>query len=288
MADIHLGEGEVGHELFAELLPLHQCVNNFLRDASCTPDDTAATLTKASQWSNKTLEIYCWNLGWMFITKILDIPALHLWHKRLLQLMYAIQKRPAPRGEKSDFWFDLPSFFGQLDELTNWRGLLDCDNVDSDPLFTAAEWASVNSFESLWYNDQTLPVAYEDVHGYEFYGPHPLRGLVSLRTALEITLKHISLDQAVPGAAVWIVNAGRKFHERCRLNKALSRYCTGSRRRHEIHDELYKGDGTFNLDRWRFWKSRWYDIQSDETLEDSTRQWASRAHEVMQSIRTVK
>ncbi|ETS76988.1 hypothetical protein PFICI_10862 [Pestalotiopsis fici W106-1] len=280
MAEVQLGEGDPSHELYAELLPVYQCVNNFLRDTSCTADDTAATLTDASQWSQKTLEVYCWDLGWIWVSKILEIPALHPLLKRLIQLLYAIQKRPAPRGEDSDFWFCLPRFFGQLNELNSWRGLYDCVVDDPKDLYTAGEWASVNSFQSLWYNDQPLPVACEDVEGYSFFSPHPQHGLGMLRTALEITPKHVSLNQVVPAAAVWIVNAGRKFHERCRLNKDLGADRI-SRRPYQVPDEFYKGEDTYNLDRWKFWKSRFGELQNDETLEESTRQWAARAYTAM-------
>ncbi len=102
-------------------------------------------------------------------------------------------------------------------------------------------------------------------------------GIWSLREALERRISPNSiqvLDGAVPGAAQWILRAGRLIRE---SDEELGQIALGG--------TLFRnGKPGFSRERWEFWKARFRWVQNQQGLRKSTTDLARQAAEVMERL----
>ncbi|KAI0132843.1 hypothetical protein BJ170DRAFT_615544 [Xylariales sp. AK1849] len=274
--DPKLGELDPSHAEYSESQPIFQIVNNYLRDPKEAPANPAKLLTRPSNWATSTLQLYSFRLFGVVLLKVLEIPAQHPWQERLVNLLHQIQRQPGPNGQDRDFWFWLPTFFGQINEDENSRGLYEKPEGDLPPnLYTPTQWLNLHAFKALWYSSQLE----EDDDGPR-ERLHPNQGLIALRETVELPRRLETLNQNVPSAAAWILIANKKLRGRCRksMNLGKRNVC---RLQSEIPIELYKGPDTWNEERWAFWKERFATLGNDDHLDPHVRSWAVKASEAM-------
>ena len=106
---------------------------------------------------------------------------------------------------------------------------------------------------------------------------------ISLMQAIEVPCQTFEQRQRalifVPPAATWVLIAGNKIYELCKIDHDRQDGAPGST---PIGDEWLWGKGRgYSLGRWGLWKSRFGDIATAQGLNDSVKEIAARARSEM-------
>ncbi|KAI0167335.1 hypothetical protein BJ166DRAFT_231801 [Pestalotiopsis sp. NC0098] len=260
--------------------PIEKTTNGYLLGQEGTPDHVAELITQVhgEYAHNEGIDYYSEVVLGMLASKVQEIPPGHPAQERLIALLQAIQRRPAPDIKPSTYWQWLPGFFGYLHE--NETGFAPYEREEDEydhgmwTMLSAGQWLNHHAFKASWYMSQP-----PDFTPGPFSRVHPNTALVHMYQTVELPRKLKTLNDNIPAAAVWFVVAGSKLRERCRNNMVV----TGINYRipSEIPIQLYKGPDTWNEDRWAFWKERFAALGDDERLTLDARQWASRAARAM-------
>lgn len=275
----NLTGGNPDNPTFEYTQSLTRTLSHYLHHPDEPPRRTAKLLTQVNNPNKDKLADHCWLLFHVLLGAALDVPAFHPAQQRLITLIQTIQHEPAPECKGPSFWCQLPHILGLLHE---WRCQywalepIGSDDIDSEPVFTAAEILNLSTFKALWC---AAPPPNHSRGNYTHVGPS--WGLWQICLTLEVPRSPEALAKNVPGVAVWFMIAGDKLRTLCRDNAE----CGFSRARAPFRpDELYKGPDSWNADRWTFWRQRLDDISKDNQLDAETRQWAARGFGAMAPI----
>lgn len=202
-------------------------------------DEAAKELTSAAATSRAEEDLA---RLWGFITDA--ALALPDQQDKLIELLTAIKRLP-PGGAVD--WSRLPGFASDIRD--RW------DVPEDDPL--RPEYTKLN----IWAARITKSGLVDLKH----------MAIWSLREALESQpAPNVKLDALVPGAAQWMIQAGRLV--------SRSQGVTGPEGR---AGPLFEGRPGFSEERWIFWKGRFRWIQVQERLQAQTKELAKRAEQAM-------
>ena len=82
-------------------------------------------------------------------------------------------------------------------------------------------------------------------------------------------------EMYVPPAATWVLLAGERIYELCKVDHERKDGVPGST---PDNEEWLWGKGTgYSLGRWAFWKNRFSEIETTQKLKDSVKDIAARA-----------
>lgn len=165
-------------------------------------------------------------------------------------------------------WKDYPTFAAEQGESFDYKhryGVKQCPDGDR---WSVEEWTSINAFLALLVQD-VLSGEGGNTFGFDESGLSCLRYVLELRRDAE------ELDENVPAAAVWIINAGTYFEGHAGL-ELYSWWQAGTRHAKDEIDE-YNGPDGLSGERWGFWKMRWGKIAVRDDVKEGTREWARAA-----------
>ncbi|KAK0474459.1 hypothetical protein EDD18DRAFT_1090718 [Armillaria luteobubalina] len=192
-------------------------------------------------------------------------------HGKLVELVDAIKHLESPTndaGEKSKcwemtLWEQLPVFGANMRESWNCAFSL---SRSEERVVRRERWINLNAFVA-----RLTAVRIDDFELYAIW---------QLRDALEEPVEDSSFDAKIPAAVQWILYCGELIYTSKREYEHGPRVGDPAR-----GGELWKGDKRgFCEERWRFWKSRFAELQHYEKLLPETRELAGKAVQVMESI----
>lgn len=206
----------------------------------------------------------------------------------LVDLLVAIRTTPSPddpppefydMGGPTDFWDDLPTWRSVWADFERQAPLPPRSaTLGGVPLSSAArpappwperslsglEWANLNAF---------LAKLHTRAAGLTFVD---ICGLFALIDALEDDHPAQILDDLVPAAARWILEAGWALKEN-KINYPIHGREDGSRRLPWSRGVLWLGLAGFNAARWRFWCVRFGEVSERWDVLAETRELAGQA-----------
>ncbi|KAK3215266.1 hypothetical protein GRF29_19g2744316 [Pseudopithomyces chartarum] len=183
-------------------------------------------------------------------------------HKKLLDLIKAIQKCPEPSlSEEQSMYTTLSSLGRQVREVYNDSP----GDIGKFPPEIHA-WTNCNYFLALLNNSEIL-----NLHIYVIW---------AMREALEEKADPPKewYDTHVPAAAVWVFVLGRKLYEREEDLTPKSEYEGNPAR----GGELWTGGSEFSKARWAFWKKRFGEVAGEEGVSQETKDIAKEAVAAME------
>ena len=125
---------------------------------------------------------------------------------------------------------------------------------------------------------------------YLALGRHPIgmpfHAEVSLMQGIEVPCQTLEQQQraatGVPQAATWVILAGERIYELCKIDYDRKDGAPGST---WIGDEWLWGKGRgYSLGRWALWKKRFREIATIQELKDGVKDIAARAASEMERI----
>lgn len=233
----------------------------------------------------RTAEHHLWLLWDLFIVLVKQIPHSHPWQAKLVELLAAIKKVPAPSSpDRESFereygfrlWVDLPIFGADIRETWNqgpWEKSLEARQFIDQHWwmrpFSVDVWVRLNAFIAR--------VTVASVLNFESFA------IWLLHHALEEPRRADGLDDTLPAAATWILHAGNIIYHNGAYGGIEPKKPDPAR-----SQDLYKGPDGFCRERWDFWKG-WFGCARDNSqLKEKTRTFAKDAYDVMEQIETIE
>lgn len=210
-------------------------------------------------------------------------------HQDLVILLLVIRSTPSPddpppefydTGGTANFWEDLPTWRSVWTDFERRAPLPSRPDTfrstRSPPPWpgrdlSGVEWGNLNAFLAYLHVKETR-LGFVDV-----------RGLFAMIDALEDNHPAQTLDNLVPAAAWWILEAGRALKNND-TGYPTQGHEDGSRRLPWSRGDLWDGLSGFNEARWHFWRGRFAAITGRQDVLADTREIASQAAERMRSL----
>lgn len=159
---------------------------------------------------------------------------------------------------ESEFWQTLPIFGPAVRE--EWSGI-----GSSRDFYTRAQWATMNAFLACLSTAHVLDFS--------------LYGIWTMRDTFEEVSGTVRLDNYVPAAAVWVLEAGNLMYDLAQKAQPPEWIANKSN-----GGPLWKGRIWYSLERWAFWKQGFYAAIGTFELDNWAKEMATRAHHKMEQI----
>jgi hypothetical protein len=276
------------------------CVSALVTDAdpdaalSAVAAKTVASMALDYQYSDENFEDFVSHFWLTVLWLAKQLAPTSPIHAKIVAMLLELQKQPPPSLQPKNrpfwyiFWEGLPGItlaifqyrYGAPSNPTYAERLGPYANRKYSVTLTATEWTNLNAFLARLLE----AIGHQTTKGASYLAFQlASEGLYCLLDALE---DRNTVDQQadyMPSAACWILYAGRQLNEMTQYHPHQGPERI-SRRFPWSAGDLYEGPVGFNKEHWGFWKERFETLKEDESLDEVTRDWATKSWEEMGAI----
>ncbi|KIJ59192.1 hypothetical protein HYDPIDRAFT_33424 [Hydnomerulius pinastri MD-312] len=238
-------------------------------------DDDGIVEQDGEESKGEEPESFLWEMWDLVVRVAQQVPYKHPSQDKLAELVKALRDlnsgtRVDIWGIERKLWEDLPLLHQQILETGNTFNLQELHTNEEK----RERWQSFIAFIARLTSDKTQP--------------EPIFAIWALRYALEeepdsraraYHTQGPTLDAQMPAAVEWILVSGRVLYESCQSSDKDERADYDATK----GGRNFKGQG-LSLERWKFWKQRFAQIQLFDQVREATKVLAKEAVEEMEAI----